>query len=850
MGQTNDVAQNTAYNDATYTTEETSSFDWRKIFEIFILNWQWFVVSLCVCLCVAFVYLRYTSSVYKVSVKMLVKEDNNSRSYRSRSMLSNMQALGSMSSASGLENEMEIIKSKRIAEAAVRSLKLYTEYKREGRIKDRIVYKTQAVNVDLDPKSLDEMNESNLPITLEIAKEGKTYKVKGKAYRMVRVDEGSEAEEEPFEATISHLPATVQTAAGTLTLTRNVGRYVRPITEDRCLKVSILPPSLVALHYASSMEVEALNKETNIALISINDYDSERAGDYLVQLIKSYNEEANADKNTVAMKTEEFINGRLEKINAELGETESNIERYKRSQDLTQLPADLAETVSQTSKLTSQLAETKSQIQLLDYLREYVNDPKNKYQIIPSNVGLQDPSSTSLITSYNKAVLDRNRLLRSASELSPQVQTLTTTLNELQTSIKAALMQARRTADIQRQTVEGQYNIYRNKVSNTPTQERILTQIGRLQEVKSALYSMLLQKREENSISLASTADNGKMIDTPAYEGKVKPKGQITYLVALLLGISLPMLVFFVKQLMHTKIEGHEDLAQLTKLPIIADVAVASEKAKSTADIVVHENTNDQIDEIFRSLRTNVQFELKEGQNVILLTSSISGEGKTFLAANLATSFALLGKRVILIGLDIRKPALGKLFGLKDTKMGVTPLLIKAVLTKETVASQVQPSGVNKNLDLMLAGPIPPNPTELLARNNLKTLVDMLRQDYDYVLLDTAPVGILSDTLQISKCADMTVYVCCADYTPKSMFVNVNKLSEEKKMPNICVVLNGVDMSKKKNSYTYGYGRYGKYGRYGQYGKYGSYSKYGSYGSYGNYTSSHYGNADDESIKR
>jgi capsular exopolysaccharide synthesis family protein len=352
---------------------------------------------------------------------------------------------------------------------------------------------------------------------------------------------------------------------------------------------------------------------------------------------------------------------------------------------------------------------------------------------------------------------------------------------------------------------------------------------------------MRLQKREENSISLAATADKGKLIDTPQFNGQVSPKSSIIFMTALILGFLLPLLIMYGLQLLRYKIEGHDDVAHLTKLPIIADVAVASDEVKSSAGIVVQENQNNQIDEIFRSMRTNIQFMMKSDQKVILFTSSTSGEGKTFNAANLGMSFSLLGKKVVLCGLDIRKPALGRLFSISDRQSGVTPLLSLDKVTEAEVKSQIKPSGVNDNLDLLLAGPVPPNPAELLARSNMKDVIDILKNNYDYIILDTAPVGLVTDTMVIAKYADVTAYVCRADYTPKSTFQMVNMLSEENKLPNMCIILNGVDMSKKKYGYYYGYGKYGKYGRYG----------YGNYGSnYGIYAESHYGNKADNSIKK
>ena len=390
-------------------------------------------------------------------------------------------------------------------------------------------------------------------------------------------------------------------------------------------------------------------------------------------------------------------------------------------------------------------------------------------------------------------------------------------------------------------------------ITKTPEQERILKQISRQQEVKSGLYLMLLQKREENSISLAATADKGKLIDDPVLIGKVSPQSTNVFLIALVIGLSVPTSILFIIGLLRYKIEGHDDVARLTSLPIIADVAVANESAKTKADIVVHENKNNQMEEIFRSMRTNIQFMLKEGQKVISFTSSISGEGKTFTAANLAVSFALLGKKVIIVGLDIRKPRLAELFEIDDHKHGITNLLTKNHITQEEIREQILPSGVNNNLELLMSGPIPPNPAELLTRKSLDDIMDLLKEHYDYIIIDTAPVGLVTDTLQVGRISDITVFLCRADYTPKENFGLINSLHNEGKLPNICIVVNGIDLSKKKYGYYYGYGkysRYGHYGRYGKYGRYGRYGSYGTYGSYGNYSKSQYSDKNDTSVKR
>ena len=828
--------------------DEQSVFSFQNLFAMLVLNWQWFLLSLFICVCGALIYLRYATPSYQVSAKMLIKDDDSRRTSANQ-MLANMQDFGFMTNSAGIENEIEILGSRILARDAVYDLKLYAQYYSFGRLSKQVVYGTQPVSVDLDSVALSQLDKDLLEglksIQMTISRHDNQYEVKGET--MFNKEPHGE-----FSQTVAKLPATVKTEYGVLTLTQN---GIKEMENGTRYLVKILPPMYVATSYAKAINIAPTSKQTSIAELTLTDQNTRRGLDYLRQLAICYNRQANVDKNEIALKTEDFINTRLEKIDAELGSTEDKLENYKKRNAVTQLQMDATQSLSQSSQYETKLTEVSSQIQLMDYLREFVDNPANQYKIIPSNVGMTDQASTSLITSYNQAVQERNRFLKTNSLQAPQVVALTSTLDDLQSSIRTALLQARRSADIQRQSLQRQLAKYQGRIGSTPEQERVLNQIGRQQEVKSGLYLLLLQKREENSISLAATADKGKLIDEPLAMGKVSPKTAIILLAAIILGLGIPFGILLLIQMFSYRIEGHDDLMRLTKLPIVADVPVASDSVKTAAGIVVQANKNNQIDEIFRSMRTNIQFMMKENDQVILFTSSTSGEGKTFLAANLAVSFALLGKKVVLCGLDIRKPALGRLFGVKDRTQGITQLLVKDAVTEADLRTTICPSGVNDNLHLLLAGPTPPNPTELLARQNMHDILEMLKQQYDYVILDTAPVGLVTDTLQLARFSSVNCYVCRADYTPKANIGLLNSLVTEEKLSNCCVILNGVDMSKKKYGYYYGYGKYGKYGRYGYgrygYGKYG-YGKYGygNYGNYGSYAESRYSNKDDDSIKK
>lgn len=840
--------------------EEQSFFSLESIFRMLVLNWQWFVLSLIVALGIAFLYLRYTTPVYNTYAKILVKGSETRGSGASQAL-----SIGDIIQNYGLSNERQILKSSTTAAEVVRDLKLYTSYTLKGRVRDRVMYKNQEFMVDMDAEHLEKLNT---PVYMKIEKEKGAYHITG-SYR-VPIDELNSSAPYGIDQTIKNLPATIKTKAGTISIYTNPAPVKQKMTDGQEIIVTINSPMNVAKGYAARLGV-ASNEGSDVITLSINDQNTTRAVDYLNQMLIVYNRLANEDKNDVARRTEAFINERLAKINGELNATDSELESYKRRNGLVNLRSDAGQSAGNQDAYEKRLSDANTQIQLINTYRQYINKPTNKGQIMPSNVGLNDGQTGQLVSEYNQRVLERNRLLRTASEQSPAVQKLNADIDDLYQSVQQSLTNAyqhnMQTAQIQRNAISAQLGRYSGEVSKTPEQERILTQIGRQQEVRSGLYLMLLQKREENSISLSATANKANMIEVPLHGGQVSPKPNIIYLTALGIGLLLPALIMFVLSLLRYRIEGHDDVMRLTALPILADVAIASDTAKTKADIVVHENKNNQMEEIFRSMRTNLQFMLGENDKVIMFTSTTSGEGKTFNCANLAVSFALLGKKVLIVGLDIRKPRLAELFEINNHHNGITPLMTMEEPKWSDIAEQILPSGVNKNLDLLMAGPIPPNPAELMARPSLEVIFNVLRDKYDYILVDTAPVGLVTDTLQVGRVADATIYMCRADYTAKSSFELINGLANDEKLPNMSIVINGIDMSKKKYGYYYGYGRYGKYGRYGRYGRYSSYGKYGygkygygrygygnygsygSYGQYGNYSQSHYGNKDDDSIK-
>lgn len=809
------------YNLNTFEEEE-SGFDFKSLIIKLFIHWKWIAISILLCLVCAYFYIRVQTPVYRIQATIMINDEQ--KGTFQNQMMTLQQDFGIMSTSVGIDNEIEILRSKSIIKQAVIDLKLYTNYSIDGGFASpaQVLYGSYPINVDINREDLDVLTSG---IALNITQPNPdTYIVKYQDYDATQ-DKYIDIKKE-----IKNLPCTIQTSIGTLTLTKGTSA---PLNPDQELTVSIVSPIRMARACLGALSIEPTSKTTAVAYISYLDVNKRRGVDFVNQLVVAYNRENNNDKNQVAIKTEEFIKRRLDIVAAELDGTEEQMAQFKRSSGLTNVTGDAQRILTGSTEYEKQSVEIATQLNLLSYLREYVNNPENELMAIPANVGLSDASLSSGIVKYNEGVIERNRMLRSVNESHPTIIDLTTDLKSMANTIKLSIEAAYDALEIKQKDIERQSVKFTSKLGDAPSQEKVIEGYKRQQEVKSGLYLMLLQKREENSIALAATADNAKLIDAAlANDAPVSPRSKMIWLVALAIGVAIPIGLIYLMELLRYKIEGRNDLEKLTKIPILGDVAIAHNLKNGERAIVVKENSNSMMDETFRSIRTNLQFTLDgPDKKVIQFTSSSSGEGKTFVSSNIAMSLALLGKKVILVGLDIRKPRLANIFDLNDQKRGLTTFLSSNPNDKELLFQQIMPSGVNANLDILPAGIVPPNPAELLSRVNLDNAIAFLKEKYDYIILDTAPVGLVSDTLIIARVADATVYICRADYTPKNDLNLLNSLYAESKLKNMSIVLNGVDMTKRKYGYYYGYSNYGRYGRYG-YGKYG-YGRYGQYG-YGN----------------
>ena len=791
------MKENSYDNNMSELDEEKVNY--QELLFKYIIHWPWFVASVLACLIGAWVYLHFQTPVYRVSASIMIKDDKKNGGGN----IADLESLGlggMMTSTQSIDNEIEVLRSKTILKEVVNNLELYITYYDEDEFPKKELYKASPIIVNLTAQEAD-----NLPgvamIDMKLTQEGGLD---------VNLKVGLNEYNKHFDKLPAVLPTDVGTFGFALKDSLSNGK-IEGQNITRNISAIVSQPFGVAKGYQGALTIAPTSKATSVATVSLVNTNIQRGQDFINKLMEMYNRNTNNDKNEVAQKTREFINERIQIIDEELGNTEDKLEAFKRNAGLTDISSDAQLAVSGNAEYEKKRVENGTQINLVRDLNKYINNPSNEYEVLPSNIGLSDNGLTTQIDRYNELIIERKRLLRTSTESNPMIVNLDASIRVMKANVKAAIDGTLQGLLIVKADLDREASRFSRRISDAPGQERQYVSIARQQEIKAGLYLMLLQKREENAITLAATANNAKIIDEPVAEGgPVSPKPKTIYMIALVLGVGLPVGVIFLIGLTKFKIEGRGDVEKLTRLPIVGDVPLTAEK---TGSIAVFENQNNLMSETFRNVRTNLQFMLGNGQKVILMTSTVSGEGKSFISANLAISLSLLGKKVVIVGLDIRKPGLNKVFNISRKEQGITQYLSDP---EKNLMDFVQLSDVSKSLYILPGGTVPPNPTELLARDGLDKAIETLKKNFDYVILDTAPVGMVTDTLLIGRVADLSVYVCRADYTRKAEFTLINELAENNKLPNLCTVINGLDLQKKKYGYYYGYGKYGKYYGYGK----------------------------------
>ena len=725
--------------------EEESSFDFIQLWQLFKKNWKWFLISIIVCVLIAGVYLWFTPSTVSVTGKMEIIDKSKKGGGMSAglAMLNSLpmglgSSLGGATGAGNIESEKEIILSNTLVRNVVKELGLYTEYRLSKMGKNTLLYQNNPVEVTLDEAHVAWL-DSELPlyfhqIKLTISKDGNGYTVEP------TLIEGKEETELPSQ-TFATLPATLKTESGTLTVKENKlpAKQAKAYEGSYTLKVTITPPITAANGFIGRTTLEPPSKKVmNILNISLTTENLLQGIDYVNHLVEAYNQQANDEKNEEARKTDEFVRERLAMVDAELGSSDAAWENTKKNFQITTPEVDAQEALTKKSEYEAQLVAIGTELQLHDYLSDYINNPANLYELIPVGLnasmgsGVEGAGSasdggaanSSLISRHNSLVSQRKDLLKSVSEMSPQVQRLTESIKELHPDIQLAMKRQRESIVMQKRTLEREYGKYSGRISTAPQMERVLTEIGRQREIKQGVYLVMLQKREETAMELANVTDKGKLIDPPAADSASgKPQKKMVLLVALFLGALLPMGILYLFQMFKTKIDTREELETATKLPILAELS--------------HANA----DEAIRNLRTNLLLNLKEGQKTILVTSQNDGDGKTFIAQHLVDSLTAIGEKATLVNSDLRSSSMSR---------GQHP---SDVLASEAFAQQV---------------------------------VDA-KSSNDYVILDSPALSQYADALQLAQFADATLYIVKAGKTLKSDLESINSNNH---LPNPMLVLN------------------------------------------------------------
>ncbi len=774
---------------------EEGGFDIRVILGHLRDNWKLFAFSVVVCLVLAFVYLRFVTPVYNVSAKVLLQD-----SERGGSILSPADMLadfGMQSKASNVENEIELMSSMSVVHRAVVDAELYIRYQWG---EDSLLYKDTTPFV----VSLDDAAQASLQKTLlldfAISDAGET----SVAYKY------GEDEFVPG-AKITAFPYVLETPGGFVTIDRNA----RAGLAQGNVFITVKPVDAVAMAYKRALSIAPVSKTASVAMLSYNTPDPVEGTLFLNSIMESFNNVTNETKRQVACRTEAFISERLKSLKVELEQMEGSLAAYKKQNQLVDPKADASEIIKKKAEYTKQLELIDLRITASKYMNEFVNDPKNDMQVIPASFGVElDPALVSLVNNYNARVLEYKTLSQTTTPENPVLRNAATVLRAMQQDLRTALNALDQSLAIERKAISILADKYAGRFEMSPEVERQLLTITRECDIKSGLYVMLLQKYEETLLSIEVQSDNLSCIDAPYCTGVVSPNRKMIYLLAFFFGVLLPAAFVYLKLLIRDKFDTAEEAQKAINLPYLGAIPMKASKKEHARPIVVEKNKNDVMAEAFRTLRTNLQFVMRKSSGkVIMFTSTISGEGKTFVASNLAVSTVLLGKKVLLMGCDIRRPRLAEVFNFDPSRKGLTSYLAADENEVAMLDKLILPSGVVDGLDLLPAGIVPPNPAELLSGTNMDKAIEYLRDKYDYIIMDAAPVGLVSDSMILNRVADLVAYVVRVGYSHKSDAAFITSLVHEKKLGNVAVVVNGDDLTKKPYG-SRGSNRYSSYGYY------------------------------------
>ena len=772
--------QETKYSES--TSIKNDRINLREVLKVYIYHWKFFLFSIVIALIAAFLYLQFATYEYEVSSTILINDESNGGG--STSQISVFEDLGLFAGPkTSLDTEMGVLKSKTLIEGVIKELGLNISYYTKGGLSTKEVYGNE------------------IPFNLKFfAKDSVLYRMdtlfsleaKSNTQYMLFDTDGNQISKALFGERIS-------TQFGDLMATP---KNINNIELEKKIIIKISPLEHVAINLKKGIKITQDNLKSNLLVLSMQDPVKLKAQDILDNLVAYYNKDANEYKSQIGKNTDEFIINRIKDISVELTSLDRGVETYKTRNKLSNIDSEAGLVLASNADIADQIVKLTSQIKLVDYVTNYMKT--NKDDLIPSNLGMFDNSTSQNTVNYNNLLLERNRLLRSANKQNPIVANLNSQIANLRESIDRSLINMKSSMEISLNEAKLQETRLGSKLSASPKKEREIRDIQRQQQIIETLYLYLLQKREENSISLAVIAPNAKVIDSAFGSNvPVSPRKLIVLLASLLLGMLLPAFIILLRSLFDNKIHTQEDIEDIINAPIIGDIPNRKNKRK----VIDFEQEKSNVAESFRLLRTNINYTLSninKESKTIFVTSTIRNEGKTFVAINLAKSLALLNKKILLIEADFRSPKLASYLNKKQEK-GLTHFLTDP----NSQVTEIISSHDVTNLDIIVAGMIPPTPSELLSNGRFDEVLEYAKQNYDYVIVDTSAVNVATDTLLISQNADLFIYVIRANYLSKKMLSIPKTMCENKRLPNMAILINDTEYEKRGYDNVYSFGQDG-----------------------------------------
>lgn len=762
------------------------SFDFIGLIIKYLSFWKWFVISLAICLMIAVVYVKFALPIYKIETTVLFQD---SQKGSGSSTTPAFDGMGLISQKSNVENEMEMLGSSLIADKVVRDLKNYTSYTQMGSILNFIKYKKDVlydnqspIHITLSESMLNEM-EDDIELEVLVRSNG-TFEFSG------------EHLEKTYTVKSSLKDSVVIFPFGEVKVVKT--DFVPE--EDILLEVVVQHPLKVADQFINSLEMEVTSKTSSVVKLSLNSRNAQEGKDFMEHLIEVYNREMLSDQLNLADKTAQIIDSHLAQLSDDLTTVDTQAEDYKQSQGITDLANQSHLYNVQSSGIEQRKMDVETQLAIVSDLSTFVQNQDPSDQLLPANSGIMSESLNSMISNYNNLVMEKTKLSRVASSSNQAMIDLSNQIESMYRTVRTSLQNEKNNLQIALRDLNEQLNVDRQRLRAVPRQQRIYSDITRQQGVKESLFLFLLQKKEEKYMNMATAEPNTKLIDYVRILGVVSPNIILSFLIAVVLGLLIPIIIIRIKELMRYQIGHKHELTEMSNVPLLGEIP----KTLETSRMLIKEDGTDSFTEMVRLLRANLLFVINSvDKKVINMVSSISGEGKTFVTINLATSLALLDKKVLIIELDIRKPKFGLYLDVPNDG-GMTMFLSG----HQTADKLIKPSGIHPNLFMINAGPVAPNPNELLAKPALDELIQGLRDEFDLIIIDTAPVGLVSDSLMLNRIADINLYIVRADYTPKKNIEDATIIYNEDKLKNMYFILNSVDFNKR--NYRYGYGK--KYG--------------------------------------